>query len=94
MIFETDKRSFSTIIQVDNKISENPNKIKNLKSNLGKGWFNLSSIEQDEKLRRDLKLIQLRNYMDPKRSWSSYSDELYHSYETFYINLLIYMSLK
>ena len=34
---------------------------------LGKGWYDIKPMEMDEKLKRDMKLIELRNYMDPKR---------------------------
>jgi len=34
---------------------------------LGKGWFNLQPAKIDESLKRDLKVIKMRNYLDPKR---------------------------
>lgn len=36
---------------------------------LGSGWFDMKplDIDKDETLKRDLKLIKLRNYLDPKR---------------------------
>lgn len=34
---------------------------------LGKGWFNAQPLELDDAVKRDLKVIQLRNYLDPKR---------------------------
>lgn len=37
------------------------------KSNLGKGWFNLQPIRVTDELKNDLKLIEMRNYLDPKR---------------------------
>lgn len=37
------------------------------KKTLGKGWFNLEPAEMTEELRRDIKIIQLRNSLDPKR---------------------------
>lgn len=34
---------------------------------VGKGWFDMKPLAMDENLKRDVKLIQMRNYMDPKR---------------------------
>lgn len=37
----------------------------------GKGWFDIEPLEMDEKLKKDVKMIQLRNYMDPKRFYKN-----------------------
>ena len=37
------------------------------KPSAGKGWFDLAPLEMTEELKRDVKMIQMRNYMDPKR---------------------------
>lgn len=34
---------------------------------LGKGWFGLEPMKLDDNVKRDIKMIQMRNYMDPKR---------------------------
>lgn len=38
---------------------------------LGKGWFDLKPLEMNDNLRRDLKIIQMRNYLDPKRFYKN-----------------------
>jgi hypothetical protein len=38
---------------------------------LGKGWFDMEPMKLDEKLKRDLKIIQMRNYLDPKRFYKN-----------------------
>ena len=38
-----------------------------VKKTLGKGWFDLQPAKLDEELKRDIKIIQMRNYLDPKR---------------------------
>lgn len=37
------------------------------KKTLGNGWFNMEPMDLDEKTKRDIKLLKLRNYLDPKR---------------------------
>jgi hypothetical protein len=37
----------------------------------GKGWFDLRPLEMDESIKRDIKVIQMRNYMDPKRFYKN-----------------------
>ena len=37
----------------------------------GKGLLNIKPLEMDEQLRRDVKVIQMRNYMDPKRFYKN-----------------------
>mmetsp|Transcript_18740 Transcript_18740/g.19497 ORF Transcript_18740/g.19497 Transcript_18740/m.19497 type:complete len:209 (+) Transcript_18740:22-648(+) len=39
--------------------------------NLGKGWFNLQPIRLDDTLKRDLKMIRMRNYLDAKRFYKN-----------------------
>ena len=34
---------------------------------VGKGWFGLEPMKLDDNVKRDIKMIQMRNYMDPKR---------------------------
>ena len=41
------------------------------KKTLGKGWFDMEPVVMDEALKRDVKMIQLRNYMDPKRFYKN-----------------------
>lgn len=41
------------------------------KADLGKGWFNMETVKLDDKLKRDLKVIQMRNYLDPKRFYKN-----------------------
>ena len=38
---------------------------------VGKGWFDLEPLKMDEKLKRDIKVIQMRNYLDPKRFYKN-----------------------
>ena len=38
---------------------------------LGMGWFDLRPLELDESVKRDLKVIQMRNYLDPKRFYKN-----------------------
>ena len=38
---------------------------------LGKGWFDLRPLELDESVKRDLKVIQMRNFLDPKRFYKN-----------------------
>lgn len=38
---------------------------------LGKGWFDFKPIDLDENLKRDIKIIQMRNYLDPKRFYKN-----------------------
>lgn len=40
-------------------------------NSLGRGWFDLAPMKLDEKLKRDIKAIQMRNYMDPKRFYKN-----------------------
>mmetsp|Transcript_25835 Transcript_25835/g.43081 ORF Transcript_25835/g.43081 Transcript_25835/m.43081 type:complete len:199 (-) Transcript_25835:2959-3555(-) len=39
--------------------------------NAGKGWFNLQPMELDSKLKQEARMIQMRNYMDPKRFYKN-----------------------
>lgn len=41
------------------------------KKTLGKGWFDLEPAVLDESLKRDIKMIQMRNYIDPKRFYKN-----------------------
>lgn len=41
------------------------------KKTLGKGWFDLEPAVMDETLKRDIKMIQMRNYIDPKRFYKN-----------------------
>jgi len=41
------------------------------KKTLGKGWFDMEPAVLDEQLKRDIKMVQLRNYMDPKRFYKN-----------------------
>ena len=38
---------------------------------VGKGWFDMKPMTVDEKLKRDIKIIQMRNYLDPKRFYKN-----------------------
>lgn len=38
---------------------------------LGKGWFNLKPLPMDDKLKREIQVIQMRNYIDPKRFYKN-----------------------
>ena len=38
---------------------------------VGKGWFDMKPMKVDEKLKRDIKIIQMRNYLDPKRFYKN-----------------------
>jgi len=37
----------------------------------GAGWFNLQPLEMDSKLQSDINMVQMRNYMDPKRFYKN-----------------------
>lgn len=43
----------------------------NKKKTLGPGWFNLAPAELTEELRQDLKMLRLRNFVDPKRFYKA-----------------------
>ena len=45
-------------------------KVKPVKT-AGAGWFNLQPLEMDSKLQRDIKMVQMRDYMDPKRFYKN-----------------------
>lgn len=45
-------------------------KVKPTKT-LGSGWFNLQPLEMDSKLKNDIQMIRMRNYMDPKRFYKN-----------------------
>ncbi len=38
---------------------------------LGKGWFDMAPMELSDKAKRDLKIIRLRNFIDPKRFYKN-----------------------
>ena len=38
---------------------------------LGKGWFDIAPAKLDEGLRADMKVVQMRNYLDPKRFYKN-----------------------
>mmetsp|Transcript_20020 Transcript_20020/g.19322 ORF Transcript_20020/g.19322 Transcript_20020/m.19322 type:complete len:319 (+) Transcript_20020:69-1025(+) len=38
---------------------------------VGKGWFDFQPLVIDEKIKRDIKMIQMRNYLDPKRFYKN-----------------------
>jgi len=38
---------------------------------LGKGWFDIAPAKLDEGLRADMKIVQMRNYLDPKRFYKN-----------------------
>eukprot|EP01033_Poteriospumella_lacustris_P008449 gene8449-6108_t len=38
---------------------------------LGKGWHNVEASELDEKAKTGVKLLQMRNYLDPKRFYKN-----------------------
>jgi hypothetical protein len=40
-------------------------------NNVGKGWFNIEPAVMTEDLKRDIKIIQMRNYLDSKRYFCS-----------------------
>lgn len=44
-----------------------PRRRKHEVTDAGKGWFNMERSSQDADFRRDIKVIQLRNYLDPKK---------------------------
>ncbi|CAN0072161.1 unnamed protein product [Ectocarpus sp. 13 AM-2016] len=37
----------------------------------GKGWFNMEQAEMTPELKRDLQVIRMRNYVDPKRFYKA-----------------------
>jgi len=41
------------------------------KKTLGKGWFDLAPAEMTEELKRDIKVIKMRNFIDPKRFYKT-----------------------
>jgi hypothetical protein len=41
------------------------------KKTLGKGWFNQSPAEMSSELSNDMKVVQMRNYLDPKRFYKN-----------------------
>eukprot|EP01041_Mallomonas_annulata_P000294 gene294-529_t len=41
------------------------------KKTLGKGWFDLAPAELTDELKKDMKIIQLRNSLDPKRFYKN-----------------------
>jgi len=44
---------------------------------LGKGWFDLAPAQLNEGLRADMKVVQMRNYLDPKRFYKN-PDKMKH----------------
>ena len=38
---------------------------------LGKGWFNLQPAELTEEMRQDIKMLRLRNFVDPKKFYKA-----------------------
>ncbi len=38
---------------------------------MGKGWFEMEPMKMDETLKRDIKVIQMRNYLDPRRFYKN-----------------------
>lgn len=44
---------------------------KGKRTTLGKGWFDLEPMEMTDELRRDLKMIKMRSYVDPKRFYKA-----------------------
>jgi len=41
------------------------------KKTLGRGWFDMEPAVLDDNLKRDMKMIQMRNYIDPKRFYKN-----------------------
>mmetsp|Transcript_8451 Transcript_8451/g.14342 ORF Transcript_8451/g.14342 Transcript_8451/m.14342 type:complete len:225 (+) Transcript_8451:94-768(+) len=41
------------------------------KKNLGKGWFDIEPATMTDDLKRDIKIIQMRNYLDSKRFYKN-----------------------
>ena len=37
----------------------------------GKGWYDLKPADMDDKMKADLRLIRMRNYLDPKRFYKA-----------------------
>jgi hypothetical protein len=42
-----------------------------LKKSLGKGWFNTTPAEMTSELKNDMKVVAMRNYLDPKRFYKN-----------------------
>ena len=47
-----------------------PEKIKKEKT-LGKGWFDMKPTSMDSGLKADIKMVEMRNYLDPKRFYKN-----------------------
>ena len=58
---------------IQNKFSSNHGigSSKGKRNTLGKGWFDLEPMEMTDELRRDLKMIKMRSYIDPKRFYKA-----------------------
>ena len=46
-------------------------KIDRSKASLGKGWFDMAPKEIDGDMRADMKMVSMRNYLDPKRFYKN-----------------------
>jgi len=67
-VFEAQAKSS---IYNNKSLSINKEKLTGKKATLGKGWFDLQPMEMDDSLKRDIQMIQMRNYMDPKRFYKN-----------------------
>ena len=47
-----------------------PGKTKKEKT-LGKGWFDMKTMGMDNTLKADIKMVEMRNYLDPKRFYKN-----------------------
>jgi hypothetical protein len=48
----------------------NPEKVV-APATLGKGWFDMQPMKLDTKMKQEIRMIQMRNYIDPKRFYKN-----------------------
>lgn len=47
--------------------AQEPRRRKKQITDAGRGWYNMERSSHDADFKRDVKIIQLRNYLDPKK---------------------------
>lgn len=65
-------QSSSSLYQSDTLTAPSLKKPKEIKKKtLGQGWFDLEPAEMDESLKRDIKIVRMRNTLDPVRFYKN-----------------------
>jgi len=67
----TDKNLLKPTVTTQTQTQTKQQQQQSLIENAGKQWFNMQPSSQSESLKSDMKVIQMRNYLDPKKFYKS-----------------------